>query len=99
DLDVEVRRQGGDVVDDAGDVLGGHRIGAVVERIGGGLVAAGAHQGELGLGHARLDRGHPHAGAVQVRAQPERELGDEGLGAAVHVAARVRVAAGDRTDV
>ena len=76
-----------------------HRLRAAIQRVRRGLVAMRAHQGEFGFGHARLQRGHAHAGAVQVRAQAERELADEGLGAAVDVAAGIRIGRRGRTDV
>src|SRR5690606_37045138 len=64
-VDVQVRRQVGDPPHRLGDVVGGDGLRARVERVRRGLVAAGAHQGELGLRQSRLDRGHAHAGAVQ----------------------------------
>ena len=63
------------------------------------LVAAGADQGEFGLGHARLDRGDAHAGAGEVAAQVERELADERLGRGIDRAAAIGIGRGDRRQV
>ncbi len=63
------------------------------------MVAAGADQGELGLGHARLDRGDAHPGAMQVRTQAQGELAHKGLGAAVGIAARIGIGRRHRADV
>ena len=81
------------------DVVAGHRLRAAIERLRRRLVAAHAHQREFGLDHAGLDRGDAHAGAVQIAAQPERELLHERLGPAIDVAAGIGIGRGDRRDV
>ena len=86
-------------VDRLGDVVGGQRLHARVDGVRLLLVAAEPDQGELRVGHARLDAGDPDAGAVQVAAQVQAELVDERLRAAVHVPARVRVGARHRAEV
>ncbi len=93
-------RQGGDPVGRLGDVLRGQRRGAFVDLGGGRVVALEAHVRELGAAaQARRQVGGAHARADQVGAQVERELLDEGLGCAVHIAARVGIVAGHRAQV
>ena len=75
------------------------RVRALVELGGRDLVAAVAHEGEFGFGHARFHARHAHTAAVQVAAQAERKLGDEGLGAAVNVAGGVGITPRDRVHV
>ena len=58
---------------DIGEIVGGHRVHARVELIATLLVAAGADDGELGLGHAGLDRSDSDARAVKIRAQRSSE--------------------------
>src|SRR3984957_13549645 len=96
---VDVRGQAGRPVDRLGDVVGGHRLHARVDVVRLGPVAAEPDERELRVGHAGLDAADPDPGAVQVAAQVQAELVDEGLGAAVHVPARVRVAARHRAEV
>ncbi|MNQ93015.1 hypothetical protein D3C85_1084590 [compost metagenome] len=94
-----MRRQGRDPEQGLGDVLAGHRLRAAVEGVGRRLIAAGADQGELSLGHARFDGGDAHPRPVQVRPQAQRELAHEGLGAAIGVSALVGIASRNRADV
>src|SRR3546814_15242903 len=68
-------------------------VGAAIERVRRLLVAAGAHHGEFGLDHPRLDRGHAHAGAGEIGSDRKAELVHECLGAGVDVAARIGIAA------
>jgi hypothetical protein len=99
-VDVDVRRERRDPVDRLGDVLGAERLHAVIHGARALLIAVEPHGRELGAsGHAGLDAGDAHAGAVQVAAQVQAELVHERLAGAVDVAAGVRIAAGDRADV
>ncbi|MNM92068.1 hypothetical protein D3C81_1043880 [compost metagenome] len=94
-----MRRLVEDPEDSLGNVLRLDRLGAGVGGVILRLIASEAHQREFTLAQAWLDVAHPHARATQVAAQAQRELADERLGAAIHVGARVRVVARDRTDV
>src|SRR5262249_5503020 len=78
-VDVEMRRKSRNPPNRLGDVARGHWLHARIERVRRRSVAAGADDGELGLGHARFDRGDAHPGAVQVAAEVERELVHESL--------------------
>lgn len=62
-IEVDMRGKRGDVEHLLGDILGGERGGAAIQRIGSDLVAAGAHKGEFGFGDARGEVGHAHARA------------------------------------
>src|SRR6185312_14897697 len=95
-IDVEVRRQVGEPPEQIGEVLRSHRVHAFVELVRCLFVAACADDGELGLGHPRLDRGYANAGPREVAPEVERELADEGLGARVDRAALVRIRRRDR---
>ncbi|GHB17285.1 hypothetical protein GCM10009038_15040 [Salinicola rhizosphaerae] len=92
-------RQRRDVEHLLGDILGSECLGTAIELVGRCLVAAGAHQRELGLGDAGREIGDTNAGAEQVTAQVVAELLDERFGRAIDVAARVRPLTGNRTHV
>ncbi len=94
-----MRRLVEDPEDGLGNILWLDRLRTRVGSIVLGLVTPEAHQRELALAQARLDVAHTHAGTAQVATQAQRELADEGLGAAIHVAARVRIVARHRPDV
>nr|CUV45299.1 protein of unknown function [Ralstonia solanacearum] len=95
-----MRRQRRHPVDGLGDVVGRQRLGSLVDLGHAGVIALEAHVRKLGArAQARLDVRHAHAGAGQVGAQVQRELAHESLGAAVYVAARVRIRSGDRAQV
>src|SRR5690606_30265234 len=98
-VDVEMRRLVEDPEDGLGDILRLDRLDTGIGRVVARLVAAEAHQGELALAHPRLDIADPYARAAQVATQAQGELTDEGLGAAVHMAARIGVDARHRTDI
>src|SRR3954447_25672656 len=70
-VDVEVRRLVGDPPQQLRDVPSGHRAHPRVELVRRLLVAAGAHDGEFGLGHSRLDRGYANTGPRKVGAKVE----------------------------
>src|SRR4051812_22395208 len=62
-------------------------------------IALEANQRKVGLHHARLDIGDPHARPLQVGAERQRELFDERLGRAIDVPAGIGVAACRRADI
>src|SRR6478672_12502145 len=99
DIDVEVGWQSRQPPEEVGKVVRGHRVHARIELFGRLPVTAGPNDGELGLGHARLDRGYAHASAGKVATKIEGELTDEGLGAGVNSAALVGIGGGDRGQV
>ena len=82
-----------------GDVLRLDRLGTGVGRVVTLLITGETHQRELAFAQARLDIADPHARTLQVAAQVQGELFDERLARAIHMAARVRVVAGDGAEV
>src|SRR5688572_7430294 len=98
-LDVDVGRAAAAPQDGLRHVLGDQRTRVGVDLLGARLVAAVAHETELGLHEAGLDVGDADAGAVHIHAQPFREDADGGLAGAVDAAARVGPAAGDGAEV
>src|SRR5450759_1558201 len=57
-VDVHVRRPRDREDDAVGDVFGGQRLQAVIDRLGRLAVAVEPHEAELGLDQARVDLGH-----------------------------------------
>ena len=92
-------RQFRDPQDRGRNILSAHRMRTAIEVVAGLLVAAGAHQREFGLDHAGLNAGDAHPRPRQIAAQAKAELMDESLGAAIDIAARIRIGRRDRGDV
>src|SRR4051794_23228635 len=98
-VDVEVRGQGSGPEYRFGYVVRCKGCRARIDLFSPFRIALETNQRKVGLHHARLDIGHPHARPLEIGAERQRELFDERLGRAIDVPAGIGVAARRRTDI